>query len=194
MCSFQGDIINQRPCISVSYRQVTCSSIGSEKLKWCISFGDITVWINTTVVLMVKSQWRSLEANYLWIYLGRYSSGKSEMPKQCGLENFEVRGKEGTVKDFRETVYEGAKSIHLAEERIVWQTFCKHEKPFSNHRRGFLYTCVKCQTPNTWARHSQISVISVDGCGKSRHHRDSIPDRPARSQLLSRSTHTRKYA
>jgi len=27
---------------------------------------------------------------------------------------------------------------------------------------------------------------ALDGCGKSRHHRDSIPDRPDRSQSLYR--------
>jgi hypothetical protein len=50
------------------------------------------------------------------------------MPKTYGWENFSVREKEGPVKDFRETVYEGVKSIHKAKERMVWWTFCKHDK------------------------------------------------------------------
>jgi hypothetical protein len=34
--------------------------------------------------------------------------------------SLKVRENEETVKDFREAVYEGEKSIHLAAESIVW--------------------------------------------------------------------------
>ena len=32
-------------------------------------------------------------------------------------------------------------------------------------------------------------IVSLDGCGKSRPHRDSVPDRPARSELLYRQNY-----
>jgi hypothetical protein len=70
----------------------------------------------------------SLEADYVCICLGRYSSWESEIPKTCGWENFRVRENDGPVKDFRETVYEGVKSVHMSKERKVWWTFCKHDK------------------------------------------------------------------
>ena len=51
MFSFSRDFMNQwMLCISFSYRQITCCSIGSEKLQWCISLGEIPAGINTTAV------------------------------------------------------------------------------------------------------------------------------------------------
>ena len=93
--------------------------------------------------------------------------GKSEMPKTCGWENFRVREKEGPVKDFRETVYEGVKPIHMAKERIVWWTFCKRDKNLQLSQTGCLIHLWKISNPddskfsNIWTRHSQTSVISV---------------------------------
>ena len=88
--------------------------------------------------------------------------------KTCGWENYRVREKEKPVNDFREAVYEGVNSIHTAKDRIVWRTFCKHDK---NLQTGFLVHLCKISNPddskfsNTWARHSQISVISVTTTG-----------------------------
>jgi hypothetical protein len=90
--------------------------------------GEIPARINKTADLNMKPQLRSLEADYVCIYLGRYSSEKSKMPKTCGWENFQVREEEGHVKDFREAVDEGVKSVHMAKKRIVWWAFCKHDK------------------------------------------------------------------
>jgi hypothetical protein len=84
--------------------------------------------------------------------------------KTCGSENSRVREKEKPLNDFREAVYEGVNSIHTAKDRIVWRTFCKHDK---NLQTGFLLHLCKISNPhgskfsNTRARHTQISVISV---------------------------------
>lgn len=72
MCSIYGDLITQwQVCISASYRQITCCSIWSEKLIWCVSLSEIPTWTNTRAALNIKSQLHFLEADYVCIYLGR---------------------------------------------------------------------------------------------------------------------------
>jgi hypothetical protein len=66
MCSFYGDFMDQwMVCISVSYPQITCCSIGFEKLQRCISLGEIPAWINTTAVHIENpTRWNSVSKFY----------------------------------------------------------------------------------------------------------------------------------
>jgi hypothetical protein len=54
--------------------------------------------------------------------------GKSGNASNMWVGKLQNKKKVGPVKDFREAVYEGVKSIQMDKERIVWWTFCKHDK------------------------------------------------------------------